>query len=1043
MNTPNLTGKRAGSTADRARFVSLAALLAAPIGVAGILLSTASPGLAQGERASPTPGSSPQVGPTAAPIPLSALRFRCVGPTRGGRVTAVAGVAQRRGVFYMGATGGGIWKTRDYGRSWRCVSDGFLASPSIGALRVAPSDPEVVWCGTGSDGIRSNVIVGSGVYRSTDAGKTWRFAGLPDSCHIGAIEVHPTRPESAFVAAIGNVFGASEARGLYRTTDGGETWERVLYVSDRCGAVDVEFHPTNPRTLYATTWRCVRKPWTIESGGEEGGVYKSRDGGDTWTKLETGLPRGTIGKADLAVTPADPSRVYVLIEAPGDAGGVYVSIDEGSSFVQTSSDRNVRKRPFYYTNIDACPKDADRIYVSATRFLESKDRGKSWRRRSTTHGDHHDLWIHPEDAELWIQGNDGGASVTLDGGRSWSSIENQPTAELYQVAVDSRFPYWLYAGQQDNTTIRVPSIPPFPSPGGPRGHWQSVGGCETGPAIPHPTDPDIVYSNCKGRFSVYDARTGQEARYDVGAANMYGHDPKELRYRFQRVSPIHVSPHDASIVYHCSQFVHRSKDGGRNWLRISPDLTAFDPATQGISGSPITRDITGEEFHSCVYSIRESTLEAGVIWVGANDGPVHVTRNGGKTWANVTPPALGPHGRVQTVEPSPHRAGKAYVCVLRYMLDDWRPHVYRTLDYGASWTLLSGARSGIAQSSPARVVREDPAREGLLYLGTEHGLYVSLDDGKTWLSLQQNLPVTPVTDLVVHDGDLVASTMGRSFWILDDLTPLRAWSEDVARDGLHLFRPRHAIRTRSRARRTVPVYPGPGARIDYYVGGDAKSKITLEIRDANGAVIRRFEQKGTAPRETLVVTQMETFSTMTPETVLPSGPGHRRFVWDLRHAGTGSLGKGRGSRSGPLVAPGRYRVVLADASRPSAAAQIAWLDVRADPRLEARGITTEDLLSLERAELRARDGLRRAAKLADELSTRIDEIEPGPARTALESKLAALVTRRDIEYAKPMLIDQWIYLAGVLGGGDRRPGQDALDRLEELESELRELARND
>ncbi|MEY2980436.1 MAG: hypothetical protein RL562_663, partial [Planctomycetota bacterium] len=545
------------------------------------------------------------------------LEFRCVGPTRGGRVTAVAGVRQRRGEFYMGATGGGVFKTTDFGHSWRSVSDGFFASPSIGAIRVAPSDPDVIWVGTGSEALRSNVIQGSGVYLSRNAGKTWDFVGLGDAGQIGAVEVDPRDPDVAWVAVVGRAFRPNQERGLYRTRDGGLTWDRVLFVSDETGIVDVEISPADPDVLYATAWTADRKPWTIESGSEDDGVFRSLDGGATWAKLDNGLPQGLVGKADLAVSPAAPARVYVLIEAPGDEGGVYRSDDGGDTFEQVSSDGGLRARPFYYTNIDADPVDADRVYVSATGFYRSTDGGKNWRRRGTPHGDNHDLWIHPDDPQLMVQANDGGANVTLDGGDTWSTQDNQPTAELYQIAFDEREPYWLYAGQQDNTTIRVPVLPPRAALGGTSSFWEAVGGCETGPAVPKPGDPDVVYAACKGRFQVFRARTDQTQSYDVTAANMYGHDPKDLRDRFQRVSPIHVSPHDADVVYHASQFVYRTRDEGRTWERISPDLTAFDPERQGISGAPITRDITGEEFYSCLYALRESPRVAGLIWVGA------------------------------------------------------------------------------------------------------------------------------------------------------------------------------------------------------------------------------------------------------------------------------------------------------------------------------------------------------------------------------------------------------------------------------------------
>ena len=932
----------------------------------------------------------------------------------------------------MGATGGGVWKSTDSGRSWRNVSDGYFGSPSIGAIRVAPSDPNVVWVGTGSDGIRSNVIAGCGVYRSVDAGKTWQFAGLPKAGQIGAVEVHPEEADWVFVAAIGNAFVPNEERGLYRSKDAGKNWERVLYVSDRCGAVDVEFHPKNPRIVYACTWRVERKPWTITSGGHEGGVFRSDDGGDSWQRLENGLPTGLIGKADLAVSAADPDRLYVLIEAPGNEGGLYVSTDRGRSFEQVSAHSGIRKRPFYYTNVDVSPQDADVVYASATRFFRSVDGGRNWRQQRTTHGDHHDLWINPDDDRIYIQGNDGGASVTLDAGRSWSSIFNQATAELYQVAVDDRFPYWLYAGQQDNSTIRIPSLPPWPSPSGPIGYWQSVGGCETGPAIPKPGDANIVYANCKGRFSVFDFRTGQESRYDVGAANMYGHNPRDLRYRFQRVSPIHVSPHDRDVIYHASQFVHRTRDGGRSWERISPDLTAQDARGHVISGGPITRDITGEEFYSCLYSICESKVQKGVLWAGSNDGPISVSRDDGKTWSRVTPAGLPGGGRVQCVAASPHRASKAYACVLRYMFGDWRPHAYRTNDFGKTWTRLSSPASGLRQDSPTRVLREDPTREGLLYCGTEHGLYCSLDDGVTWFELRGGLPVTPVTDLVVHRGDLVLSTMGRSFWILDDVTPLRQWRSDLRDKPLHLFEPRSAIRMRFRASRSTPEYPAAAARIDYWVDESLVDDLSLEIRDDRGTLVRRVVAQAAKATRQLERGRMENRVRVTMGAALSRASGHHRFVWDLRHGASADLGPRRGRSRGPLVRPGTYELRLRSGSQ----VQTSKLEVLIDPRLAERGVSSSDLAAQEALALRVRDALGRArAQLRS-----IDEAMAAGDKAALRDRLQVLRKRLATdavgEYPEPKLIDQLVYLAGVVAGGDRHPGADAFARTKELEAAL-------
>ena len=578
-------------------------------------------------------------------IDLSAFEYREVGPFRGGRVTAVTGVDLQPNTFYMGATGGGLWKTTDYGVSWKNVSDGFFETPSVGAVRVAKNDPNIIYVGTGTDGLRSNIIRGKGVYKSIDAGKTWKNIHLKKTGHIGAVEIHPTDHNIVFVAAIGQAFKPNKERGVYRTKNGGVTWKRVLFVSEKTGFADLEYMPSNPNIIYAAAWQAERKPWTIMSGGKENGIYKSVDGGDNWTKLENGLPSGIVGKIDLAVSAADSKVLYALVEAPDGKGGLYRSDDQGESFTQVSKDKALVIRPFYFLNVDVDPTNAEVVYVNTLRFHKSKDGGKTWKQIRTPHGDNHDIWIHPNDPQLLIQGNDGGANVSHNGGQTWSHQFNQPTSELYQVEVDDQHPYWLYAGQQDNyTTVSVPSLPPASHQAGATGFIMNTGGCETGPAVPKPGNPDIVYSNCKGRFSVYNKKTGQEQRYDVGARNMYGHNPKDLKFRFQRVSPIHVSPHDPNVVYHCSQYVHKTTDDGKTWETISPDLTAFEEDKQVVSGSPITRDITGEEFYSTIYSIQESKTKKGLIWVGANDGPVHVTQDGGANWQKVTPKGLDSGG---------------------------------------------------------------------------------------------------------------------------------------------------------------------------------------------------------------------------------------------------------------------------------------------------------------------------------------------------------------------------------------------------------------
>ena len=712
---------------------------------------------------------------------INSYKIRNIGPSRGGRVTAVEGVASQSSVFYMGATGGGVWKTEDYGINWDNISDGFFATPSIGAISVHQNDPNIIYVGTGSDGLRSNVITGKGVYKSENAGKTWSLIGLERTGQIGAVEIHPDDPNTVYVAAIGQAFGRNEERGVFKTIDGGKTWNKVFYHSDSVGVSDIEFAPDDPNTIYAGLWRGERKPWTIISGSSEGGVYKSTDAGKTWNKLTKGLPTGLVGKVDFAVSPANPEVVYVNIEASDDQGGLYRSNDRGVSWEFVSDNSNLTNRPFYYTNIYANPLNEDVVYNMALRFLKSFDGGKTWVRLNTPHGDNHDLWINPNDTSIWIQSNDGGANITLNNGKSWSTQFNQPTAELYQVEVDDQFPYWLYAGQQDNySTVAVPSEPPVSVQAGSNSYILNTGGCETGPAVPKPGNSNIVYSNCKGRFGVFDKKTGQELQYYVGATNIYGHNPKDLKFRFQRVAPIHVSPHNPDLVYHTSQYVHKTMDDGKTWQIISPDLTAFENDKQVVPGAPITRDVTGEEYYSTIYAIRESPIKEGVIWVGANDGPVHITQDGGASWINVTP-KMPIGGRVDAVEPSPHDPAKAYISILRYQLNDYKPYIYKTEDYGITWTLITDGTNGIPTDFPTRVVREDPEKEGILYAGTEFGAFVSLNDGISWIRFEQ-FPTTPVTDMKIHQGDLVISTMGRGFWILDDLTSLRGINDIGSRE---------------------------------------------------------------------------------------------------------------------------------------------------------------------------------------------------------------------------------------------------------------------
>ncbi len=975
------------------------------------------------------------------------LRWRSVGPHRGGRVTAVAGHRAQPSTFYMGTTGGGVWKTTDYGITWHPVSDGFFETGSIGAIEVAESDPNVVYVGTGSDGIRSNVIVGRGMYKSSDAGKSWTFIGLRNAGQIAAVKAHPRDPDLVYAAALGSPFGPNPERGVFRSRDGGESWQKLLYASERVGAISLAMNPQEPGEIYAALWRGERKPWTIISGAsasEGPGIYRTRDGGETWTKLAQGLPQGLVGKIDLDVARSNPRRVYALIEARGSERGLYRSDDSGETWQQVNGEFDLLRRPFYYTNVDADPKDPEVVYVSNERFFKSIDGGRTFRRIATPHGDNHGVWINPDHPEIFIQCNDGGANVTQNGGQTWSTQLNQPTGEFYMLDVDDQFPYRLYAPQQDNSTLIAPSLPPVASRlDAPTQVWIHGPGCETGQIHPRP-DGKVVYGVCKGEFGRYSVETGQEKHYWVYPQNRYGHNPRDMKYRFARQSPLEVSPHDPKVVYHGSQYLHRTSDDGVTWQTISPDLTANEPDKQVISGEPITRDITGEEVHSALYAIEESRLQKGVIWTGSSDGSVHVTRDGGKTWKNVTPKQLPPDGRVMNIEDSPHRRGSAYLAVSRHLLDDFRPYLYVTEDYGATWTRLTDGKTGIPADHPTRAIREDPAREGLLYAGTEFGIFASFDGGKRWQTLQQNLPATPVTDIRVHRGDLVISTMGRAFWILDDISPLRQLAATRAGGGAkRLLPPREAYRLRyapSSGRMDVPEYPPAAARVDYVLEAPPEADLKLEILGPQGGIIRAFASAAppaAGPGEKAEEEEEMGGPRFGPRlpTRLPTKVGMNRFLWDLRYAGAWDHRNPEGGPGGPYVAPGHYQVRLSS----GAWSQTQPLLVRIDPRVAADGVTQADLEEQARFSLKLRDATSDARRLAERLRQAREKAEGDAAASArLQQLHDRLVTARGA-YPQPMLIDQIANVARMVGEADQKVGRDAYARLDDLLKELRAL----
>ena len=959
-------------------------------------------------------------------IEFEDIKYRNVGPTRGGRSTTVCGVINEQFTFYMGTTGGGVWKTLDGGLSWKNISDGYFKTPSIGSIDIFQADPSIIYVGTGSDGIRSNVIIGKGVYKSNDAGSSWEYIGLENSGQIGAIKVHPKNPNIVYAAAIGQPFNSNIERGLFKSSDAGKSWSKILFISDKIGIVDVEFSPENPDIIYAASWKVDRKPWTIISGSERGGIYKSIDAGKTWSILSNGLPDGIVGKIDLAVSAADPNRLYAVIEADKKQGGVYISYDKGESFKLMNQRKELLNRPFYYCNIYANPNNADLIYSNTNKFMVSKNAGKTWDIKSTPHGDNHDIWINPKHDNIWIQSNDGGVNITFNSGKTWTTQFNQPTAEIYQVEVDNQFPYWLYGGQQDNySTISVPSQPPYPIQAGPNAWILSTGGCETGPAVPLPGNPDIVYSNCKGRFSVYNKKTGQEKRFYVGAQNMYGHNPKDLKYRFQRVSPIHISPHDEKVIYHGSQFLHKTTNEGATWEVISPDLTEFDQSKQVISGSPITRDVTGEEFFSTIYSIRESIIEKDQIWVGSNDGLIHLTRDGGVNWKNVTPKSLLKGGRVDSVEPSKHNPAISYITILRYQLGDWSPYIYRTNNYGKTWKLVV---EGIPNDFPVRVVREDPIREGLLYAGTEFGIYISKDSGDSWLKFQKNLPVTPITDMKIHRDDIVLSTMGRSFWIMDDINFLRY---EIDPKKPKIIEPSETIRYRYRVPNVnINDYLKPGVFIDYYLDNEKYKTILISFIDENGNVVNTFTNKN------IDVNQKNDYNMGLNEFVsnktskVTTKKGFNRFRWDLRHQGVLDKDKEKNIR-GPLVKPGKYKVQVSVDKNHFLEDEILILK---DPNTKTN---VDDLIKLEELQLKLIYKIREAKQILEKIENSISKNKSD----ILKEKLGLLITKEGT-YMQPMLIDQLKYLYNMITKADQKLGNDAYNRFNELSIELEEIKKD-
>ena len=849
----------------------------------------------------------------------SGLSWRNVGPFRGGRSLAVAGHADSPLTYYFGAVGGGVWKTTDGGANWNHVGDSTFKSSSVGAIAVAPSDANVVYVGMGEADMRSNISYGDGVYKSTDAGKSWKHVGLPKADAIATIEVHPKDANLVYVAAVGNPFAPNKERGVFRSKDGGKNWEQILSKNDSTGAYHVRIDPNNPRIIYATLWQAYRNGHSMSSGGKGCGLYKSLDGGDTWECLneKPGMPKGLLGKMGIAVSPANSNRLYAMIE--NVKGGLYTSFDAGEHWVLVNDNKNLWQRPWYYMNLQADPLNENSVIVLNVNSFKSTDGGKTIRNLNVHHGDTHDVWINPKNPNNFIIGDDGGAEVTYNDGFTFSEIDI-PTAQFYHVHLDNDFPYNIYGSQQDNSTVRIASRTDGFSIG--LRDWYSVAGGESGYIAIDPKNSKITYGGSyDGYMTKQNASNSQEQNIMVYPENNMGHTSAEKKYRFQWTYPIMFSPHDGTRLYATSQYVHVSQDEGHSWETISPDLTRNDPKTTGATGGPITLDQTGAEIYATIFALAESTIEKGNIWAGSDDGFIHVTKDNGKNWSSVTIPTsqLSDFALISTIHPSDFVKGKAYVAATRYMFGDRKPYLFKTSDYGKTWTNIS---KGIPEDEYTRVMREDPNKAGLLYAGTERGVYVSFDDGETWNPFSMNLPITSVRDLQIHkrEKDLVVATHGRSFWVLDDLTPLYEIKENNITEN-YLFKPRHSYRMQGGdggGRRAAPKDEGQnapnGVVVNYFLKTTPKDEVKLQFLTMNNDTIVTYSNQKDVKGEALKTSKdFYEDDKMQRSGTVSANVGLNRFVWNMRYADATEIEGEKspmwaGNLTGPKITPGNYKV---------------------------------------------------------------------------------------------------------------------------------------
>ena len=953
---------------------------------------------------------------------LSSLKWRSIGPYRGGRSLAVAGHTDQPLTFYFGATGGGVWKTLDGGNTWLPISDSTFTSSSVGCIVVAPSDPNILYVGMGEAEIRGNMSFGDGMYKSFDAGKTWKHIGLEKSYAIGRIVVHPKNPDVVYVTALGKVFGKNKERGVYRSKDGGETWELVLSKDEKTGAIDISMDPNNPMVLYASLWSCYRNNYEMSSGGEGCGLYKSTDGGTTWKDIskKPGMPVGILGKIGLAVSPQNGSRVWAMIENKN--GGLFRSDDGGENWMQVNTDKNLWQRPWYYSQITADPGSYDGLYIMNVSMWHTGDGGKTVRHISVGHGDTHDLWVDPKNPERMILGDDGGAEVSFNGGKHWTELDI-PTAQFYHVSVDNDFPYHIYGAQQDNSSLRVKSRNPDGYSIG-RKDWEIVAGGESGYVVSDPTNSDIVYGGSyMGYLAKGNLKTGVDQNVQVFPVTYLGAGSEDMKYRFQWTYPIVFSPHDPKTMYVTSQYVHRTRDGGNSWEVISPDLARSDTNTLKSSGGPVTKDNTGAETFSDVFTFAESPVKAGVFWAGSDDGLLHVSKDNGGHWEKLNVPGLPDWALMSIVEASHYDAGTAYLAATRYKLDDTKPYLFKTNDYGKTWKAIT---DGIPGNAYCRVIREDPNKRGLLYAGTEIGIFVSFNDGDNWQPLQQNLPLTPIHDIAIQarEHDLVVATHGRAFWVMDNLEPLYQIMENKQL-GLvaHLFKPKPAYLTHGGAMISPDMQEGQnapsGVLVNYYLKTKPSDEVTLTFLSANKDTVIKYSSKKDKKGKALEINaNFYQKDKIERPGVIPAESGLNTFEWDMRYADATDVDGGAimwsGSVVGPKVPPGKYIVSLA--VKDSVLMQQPFEIVK-DPRVSANDA---DLVESSQLQLKVRDKLTETHKGINDLRSIRKQI------TDYVGGLKDSVFKHEVEQLSKPILDSLKGIEAQLIQSEAKAGQDLL-----------------